>query len=290
MKALLSSLLFLYSVSAIALPEDPLSTSGNLRILSYNIKMLPRFIKREHHFPIRRARIIPAYLEQENADIVILQEAFDMKANHILRKRLRAMYPYIIGPVNQKPGFKINGGIVICSKYPMKQVGSIQYSVCESFDCWARKGVLLVEVNDGKHVYQVAGTHLNGGGSLEFKTTEYREMGQLVKQYARAGVPQFCVGDYNTSNFDTSYYRSMVKQLDAEDGPISGNLFCTNDHLNNDMETPSFERNLIDYILYRPNGIEPKDMKRSIHQYCYRWNKDHEDLSDHYALVMELKW
>ncbi len=274
-----------------ARPDDSSGiAAGHLRLLSYNIKMLPRFIKREHHFPIRRAHLIPAYLLEDNADILVLQEAFDKKANRIFRNLLKARYPYIIGPVNQIPGFKINGGVMICSKYPMKQIGAIQYSVCEDFDCWARKGVLLVEINDGRHTFQVAGTHLNGGGSLAFKTTEFHEMGQLMKQNARQGVPQFCAGDYNISNFDTAYYRSMIKELEAQDGPVSGPIFFTNDHLNNDMERFSSERNLIDYILYRPNGVQPAATNRLIHSYCCQWSKDHDDLSDHYALLLDLNW
>ena len=285
MKNALPFIIFLLgSLYGNALPKD------DLKILSYNVKMLPRFIKREKHFPIKRAHIIPAYLLEENADVIVLQEAFDMKAYRIFKKRLKEKYPYVIGPLNKKPGFKINGGIVIYSKYPMKKLGEIQYSVCESFDCWARKGTLLVEVDNGQHIFQIAGTHLNGGGSIEFKTTEFREMGTLVKQHAREGVPQFCVGDYNIAQAETAYYESMLKQLDAEDGPITGHACCTNDHLNNDMERFSYERNTIDYILYRANGIPLKETKRYIQQYCYQWCKEHEDLSDHYALVMELKW
>jgi exonuclease III len=282
---------FLVTTKAIAGsgPVEPVSAS--LRILSYNIKMLPRIVKREHHAPVKRARMIPAHLEEENPDVIVLQEAFDSKANRIMHRSLRNRYPYMIGPVNKKAGFKINGGVVIYSKYPLKKLGEVQYSQCEDFDCWARKGALLVEVNDGHHIYQVAGTHLNGGGSLELKTSQYREMGELMKRFSRTGVPQFAVGDYNTSNFDTAYYQSMLHQLDAEDGPVTGELFCTNDHLNNDMERyDPKEQNIIDYILYRPNGVKPQKMQRIIRSYCQRWSKEHEDLSDHYALLMELKW
>jgi endonuclease/exonuclease/phosphatase family metal-dependent hydrolase len=268
------------------------SNQKSLRILSYNIKFLPRIIRRSHHYPLKRAPLIPAYIMEENPDIVVFQEAFDGAADRILKKKLKAQYPYMLGPLNKKPGFKINGGVLICSKYPLKQLGAVQYSQCEDFDCWARKGVMLVEVSDGTHTFQIAGTHMNGGGSVELKTSQYREMGNLVKQFARPGVPQFCVGDYNTSNLEPQYYNALITNLDAQDGPISGNLTVTNDHLNNDMEedfNPK-DRNIIDYILYRPNGVKPQKMTRTIKQYCYQWNKDHCDLSDHYALLMELTW
>ncbi len=271
--------------------NNSLPAQNNLRILSYNIKMLPRIIKSQHHYPIVRAHIIPKYILEENADIVVFQEAFDGKADRILCKALKEKYPYIVGPLNKKPGFKINGGVLICSKYPLKQLGTVQYSQCNDFDCWARKGVMLVEVNDGKHIFQIAATHMNGGGSVDLKTSQYREMGQLVKEFAKPGIPQFCVGDYNTSNLDPKYYNALVSNLDAEDGRITGELKVTNDHLNNDMEwfEPGY-RDIIDYIFYRPNGVQPQKMERTIKQYCQRWRSDHEDLSDHYALLMELTW
>ncbi len=264
----------------------------SLRILSYNIKFLPRIIRRSHHYPLKRAPIIPQYVIEENPDVVVFQEAFDGAADRILKRKLKAQYPYIIGPLNKKAGFKINGGVLICSKYPLKQLGTVQYSQCEDFDCWARKGVLLVEVTDGTHTFQIAGTHMNGGGSVALKTSQYREMGNLVKKFARPGIPQFCVGDYNTSNLEPQYYNALIANLDAEDGPISGDLCVTNDHLNNDMEedfNPK-DRNIIDYILYRSNGVKPQKMTRTIKQYCYHWSKGHEDLSDHYPLVMDLVW
>ena len=154
----------------------------DLRILTYNIKMLPREILSQHHHPIIRARIIPDFIIQENADIVVFEEAFDTKADRILRKHLKAQYPYILGPLNKKPGFKINGGVMMFSKYPLKKLNTIQYSQCSDEDCWARKGVMLVEVNDGQHVFQLAGTHLNGGGTLELKEKPIRRNGRPGKR------------------------------------------------------------------------------------------------------------
>lgn len=288
------ALVVLLTVCQLIKAGDPaeVDRATHLKILSYNVKFLPRYIIRAQHHPIKRARIIPGYLLDENPDVIVLEEAFDPKADRMLRKRMKKAYPYILGPVNKKPGFKINGGVMVLSKYPLKQLGQVQYSQCEDYDCWARKGVLLVEVSDGKHVFQIAGTHCNGGGSLKLKTSQYHEMGALVKEHAKQGIPQFLVGDYNTSNFDKPYYNSMIEQLDAEDGPITGLLQCTNDHLNNDME-PYFnttERDLIDYILYRPNGLRPQAITRYVHSYCSNWMKGHDDLSDHYALLMDVVW
>lgn len=273
-------------------PAHPTNPDQDLRILTYNIKMLPREILRAHHHPIIRARIIPDYIIQENADIVVFEEAFDTKADRILRKRLRSLYPYILGPVNKKPGFKISGGVMMFSKYPLKQLATLQYTQCSDEDCWARKGVMLVEVSDGKHTFQLAGTHMNGGGTLDLKKSQYAEMGALIKEYAKPGEPQILAGDYNTNYFDKPFYNAMIQALDAEDGPLTGGEGFTDDHLQNDME-PWFDpkdRGIIDFILYRPNGVHPQSITRNIRQYCYQWSKEHCDLSDHYAVLMDLKW
>lgn len=268
-----------------------ISTGKNLRILTYNVKFLPRYIRRTHHYPIIRARLLPAHLAQENADIIVFEEAFDLKADRVLKKKLQSIYPYSAGPVNRKPGFKINGGVFILSKYPLKKLGETQYSKCTGDDCWARKGVLLVEVNDGKHIFQLAGTHLDGGGTLDLKKSQYREMGAFVKQFAKTGTPQFLAGDYNTDFADKNFYNAMMENLDAEDGPLTGPTCFTDDHLDNDMEDFNpHDRKILDFILYRANGIKPLSINRSIRQYCQPWGKHHEDLSDHYAVLMDLKW
>jgi len=83
------------------------TTSKGLRILSYNIKMLPRVLKRPHHYPIKRAPLIPKYIIEENPDIVVFQEAFDGKADRILKRKLKANYPYMLGRSIKKQGLKL---------------------------------------------------------------------------------------------------------------------------------------------------------------------------------------
>ena len=90
-------------------------------------------------------------------------------------------------------------------------------------------------------------------------------MGALVKEYAKPGIPQILAGDYNTNFFEKPFYNAMIQVLDAEDGPLTGGEGFTDDHLQNDME-PWFsvkDRGIIDFILYRPNGVQPKSINRT---------------------------
>src|SRR5687767_1962440 len=61
---------------------------GELRVLAWNIQMLPRFLVRLSRGPIRRAKLIPQKLIDDQVDIIVFQEAFDARARRILTRRL----------------------------------------------------------------------------------------------------------------------------------------------------------------------------------------------------------
>jgi hypothetical protein len=101
-------------------------------------------------------------------------------------------------------------------------------------------------------------------------------------------------GDFNTFQSDTLLYPLMIKTLGAENGPFSGELKYTSDHFVNDMcddfARPDVERDVIDYILYRSNGQPFSSVSRRIIEYLQPWSKKHKYLSDHNAVLMQLKW
>jgi endonuclease/exonuclease/phosphatase family metal-dependent hydrolase len=280
--------------SASAIPgkptEIPLADTSAINILSWNIKMLPRGLAFLKHHPIKRAKLIPEKLNNSSYDVLVLQEAFDRKANRIMRKQLKSIYPYSIGPANQRPGFKVSSGVIIYSRYPMKQLGTVDFKQCEKEDCYARKGALLVEMVAKGDTIQVLGTHLEAGGSRELKTSQYVELGGLLDEYAREGVPQLVCGDFNTHKNDTILYPSLLRHVKGEDGDIVGELQYTSDHLLNDMDSynPN-RRNVIDFIFYRPNGRPCKGTERCVARYCQQWDDKHKDLSDHFGVLMKLK-
>jgi hypothetical protein len=58
------------------------SQGNSLKIISWNIFMLPRFIMRTGQ--LKRAYEIVNVLKHEDADIIIFQEAFDTKVQYLL--------------------------------------------------------------------------------------------------------------------------------------------------------------------------------------------------------------
>lgn len=264
-----------------------------LRILSWNIQMLPRLLLKICRGPMRRSRLIPGHVINDQPDIIVFQEAFDPRARRILKRGLKDTFPYRIGPAN-RAGFRLktNSGIIIYSKIPIKELGTIDFNDCEDDDCLARKGALLVEAEWQGVSVQVLGTHLEAGGPPWIKKNQYAEIRGLIDAHRKDGVPQFLCGDFNTNHDDPELYPEMLKTLDVEDGPFFSELKFTDDPILNDMNyspgKTEDNRDVIDYVFYRANGVQPHSMKRYVRQYQQRWSEKYKDLSDHNAVLMRV--
>jgi endonuclease/exonuclease/phosphatase family metal-dependent hydrolase len=172
----------------------------------------------------------------------------------------------------------------------MHEIESIRYSNCKGVDCLGNKGAMLVEVQHPLKNFQLLGTHMQAGGTKELKISQYDEAGGLMKRHEQNAEPQFASGDFNTHKDDTYLYPILLNKLGAEDGDICSELKCTSDHLLNDMDTyDPKRRRVIDYVFYRGNGVKPVSVSRSVVRFQQQWNKQHKDLSDHFALLLQIK-
>lgn len=270
--------------------------TGTVRIMTWNIKMLPRILHYIHHKPVERARILPRCIIAESADIVLLQEVFDDRCYRILKRKLKKTYPYMLGPVNKQAGTIFSGGAMILSKTPLKKLAQIRFNSCSGNDCWAHKGALLASTTIRGHKIQVMNTHLQAGGVPRIHIDQFTQMADMLQRHAEQDVPQILGGDYNTFRTDTVLYPAMVDILKAEDGPISGDMHYTSDDVVCDMSENYCkvllhpEQDIIDYLLYRANGHPYRDVSRHIMRYTTPWDLDHQDLSDHMTLIMEVKF
>ncbi len=262
----------------------------SLKVLSWNIYMLPPLAritgKRQ------RAEKIAELLKNSDYDVLVLQEAFHPAARRLIREGLGDTFPYQIGPANRKFSVKTNSGIWILSRQPLTKLGAIDYEECEGFDdCFARKGALLVELEFNGRPVQILGTHLQAGGPHSIRHSQYREMRQLLDQYARPGVPQLVCGDMNTNRADRENYEVMIETLGAKDGPFAGERQFTADGVGNDLcGGGSRNRKVIDYIFVRNKGVKIKRVKRWIPVIRRKWSPKHADLSDHNPVAIEIDW
>lgn len=285
MKYLFLALFFVFSATLNA-------KETKLRILSWNIKMLPRQynIAIKHH-PLKRIKLISEQILSDSIDIVCFQELFDTKANKRMKAELSKQFPYVVGPANEARSiFRLSSGVIFFSRYPIRKLETLEFSDCQEEDCVARKGALLVEADvDGKKI-QLLGTHMNAAGGEEVKIKQLVQIKKLIEKHSKSGIPQLICGDFNIKKTNRKLYQMMLDFFKASDGPISGEIQHTYDPKNNDMLTKEKgDARLIDFIFFRSNeNKESRESRREIKRYRKGWSKNNKDLSDHFALWMEV--
>lgn len=291
-------LLLIFLLSAhVVLSQD------SLRLLSWNIQMLPSMVR--NNGKAKRARAIVDQLKANPYDVVVFQEIFKKRSRRIIRKGIASLYPYHTDVLNKKfIALRTNGGVMLFSRYPITAVHEIRYRSRSGFDKYSRKGALLADIEIKGKTIQVGGTHLQAFGPQEVMFSQYHQLhDELLKRNQRDGVPQFVLGDFNTRQTPTSppvmsanggppltRYEYMLQTLGAEDGPLAGDQQYTMDRPYNDLcEGNKTSRILLDYILVRPNGASPT-VARQVRIIRQQWDKEHRDLSDHFALEGIVSW
>jgi endonuclease/exonuclease/phosphatase family metal-dependent hydrolase len=263
-----------------------------LHILSWNIKMLPRQynIVIKHH-PLKRIKLISEQILSDSIDIVCFQELFDTKVNKRMKAELSKQFPYVVGPANEARSiFRLSSGVIFFSRYPIRKLETVEFSDCQEEDCVARKGALLIEAEvDGKKI-QLLGTHMNAAGGEDVKIKQLVQIRTLIEKHSKSGIPQLICGDFNIKKTNGKLYQMMLDFFKANDGPILGAFQHTFDPKNNDMCAKEKEEpQLIDFIFFRSNETrEAKESSREIRCYRKDWGKKNKDLSDHFALLIEV--
>jgi len=285
MKYLFFALLFIFSVSLNA-------KETKLRVLSWNIKMLPRQynIAIKHH-PLKRVKLISDQILADSIDIVCFQELFDTKANKQMKAELSKQFPYLIGPANEtKSIFRLNSGVIFFSRYPIRKLETVEFTDCQEEDCVAKKGALLIEANvEGKKI-QLLGTHMNAAGGEEVKVRQLIQIRKLIDKHSEKGVPQLICGDFNIKKTNRNLYQMMLDFFKADDCEVDGEIQHTFDPKNNDMcSKEKGGARLIDFMFFRKNETEEaRESQKEIRRYRKSWGKNNSDLSDHFALWMEV--
>ncbi len=291
---LASAILLLFHDVANAAPpvviseEEECSEERNMKILSWNIYMLPKIVPSKGK--LERAQAIVDEIRKSDFDVIVFQEAFLKGARKVIAEGLKDIYPYAYGPANgEKIDIRISSGVWVLSKTKLKLLNTVQFKNCTGNDCFARKGAMLLEGEWNGKPFQILGTHLQADGFDKIREKQMDQIyTELLAENKREGVPQIICGDMNTESEMKSHYCSMLDCLDAEDGAISSIEKCSYDGENNPI-SQSFgvrKKTNYDYILVRNNGIKMKSMKRFVSV----MRKGKKFLSDHYGVVCELKF
>lgn len=198
--------------------------STNVSVLSFNLYQLPWIADTNTSGKAQRAGWAEALIRSENADVVVLQEAFSAQAE-TMRDDLLDAYPHQTPLLGQSCSasfgwtavsgncsnsiFVVNGGVTILSKQPItaKYQHVFDASQMWTADYNSNKGVALVRIDTGNGPLWVAGTHLQADTTPsardeahDVRMDQLGEIDALVS--ARAGSdPVVLAGDLNVEYY-----------------------------------------------------------------------------------------
>jgi endonuclease/exonuclease/phosphatase family metal-dependent hydrolase len=271
-----------------------------LSILTWNIFMMPEWLGESPENQARAAAIAKTLLEQ-NFDILCLQKVFDGKARAVLERALSARYPHRYGPANDGC-LLLNSGVWVLSRYPLLDYQEIEFGECDSWECYSRKGALLVSGTCGGTPFRLIATHLQGeeGASFTPENQAIRDLqmleirDRLIVPHREAKVPFVVCGDFGTPRFanargdESASYHKMLRTLGVENGRESR---ITLDEVDNQLaKSDTARRNEVDYVLVSNNGFElGVERARCVFRRT-GWDsaQGRSDLSYHYAVSAKL--
>lgn len=140
-----------------------------LRVLSWNIYMLPKFARitgkrqRAHH--------IVEQVGKGDYDVIVFQEAFLGDARRINGRGLRREFPYQYGPANRKFSIKTNSGIWVLSRdslHPIEEVDYVECDMVATLD--AEDGPLTIQLDSVATGYA---NDLHSNGIRSFRIIDF---------------------------------------------------------------------------------------------------------------------
>jgi endonuclease/exonuclease/phosphatase family metal-dependent hydrolase len=271
-----------------------------LRILAYNIWMLPDFlghIIKSSPNKLERSDGIIKLISTIDPDVLVITEVFDNPTRKSILNKLKMYGYYFETPcvgINQKSG-AINGGIIVISKYQIITSKQEVFRSSCSDDYLANKGIIYVKLMINNTSYHIFGVHMQAWESDTCITTRKDQLNQLLefasKQNINSNDVVIYAGDFNIDKYSdktNNEYTDMINKLNVTD-PQKYNMTPTIDSQRNKLANGSTVSNIgkseiVDYILVSNEHKKINVIKNGI----IRPKLDSNDLSDHYPIFIDI--
>lgn len=261
--------------------------ASELKILSWNLFMLPKPI----NFSLQRTRtkLMAELLPDTGHDIYFFQEAFAGKTKKQLTKAFNKSHPFHASLDSDKkfPHF-LGSGLLVFSRFPFKVIGRDYYKDCAHTDCFAAKGVLLVEVTlpDQKKI-QIATTHLQAWEdqkAIKIRSLQLKQVHKLFEKNIKPDVPQILVGDLNIDGLIPDEYNMALQILNMTSAPLQGPQPATNGYTIDCYKKPGKDNTpqWLDHVWINPHQSKAIVLSRKALEYKGIFKKNKVCyLSDH---------
>ncbi|KAF9582015.1 hypothetical protein BGW38_000770 [Lunasporangiospora selenospora] len=219
------------AVAAVGPMVAEAAQNTTLSVLSNNVYFLSEVLY-PNWGQRHRAQLIADSQYIKGHDVVVIQECFDTDPCTILRDGLRSQYPHMTPVVGQTRGgwdstsgsysstASENGGVLIMSKWPIKQKHQFVYKYGCGADWFSNKGFAYVVLDYKGTNLHVFGTHLQSdasgctsGQAARFRTSALEAWrGYINGRKIPANEPVIMAGDFNIIR-DSSEYKSFLSTL-----------------------------------------------------------------------------
>lgn len=256
---------------------------SDLKILSWNVFMLPRPIK--HSLQGERIRAIPKLLSGTDYDFLFFQEAFMAGLRKGLKENLKAQYPFSYYLKNYRILYPYFGsGVFLMGRHPFKVIDHVYYGECGGADCFAAKGAVLVETElpSGRRV-QFVNTHLQAKETLgAVRLAQIGRVREMLKKHYRPGVPQIFIGDLNIDVQEPEFQRGM-DILQMQHTELVGPIQHTNSRESDCFQKALRDKEWVDHVwVSRETALQHSEMRVRVFDFQYQGKTC--PASDHHAV------
>lgn len=230
--------------------------TDSLTILSWNVFLLPKWTaffqpKNNHHWERRTEEIIHV-LKNQNADIVVLQEAFNRSAIKKIKQKFQHQYFFISEPLERKHFLKAGSGLLLLSKFPISDLQIIEFDACASDDCFASKGAFQISIQFNQQTFKIVGTHLQAdyrypSQYASVRQKQLKQLRQELDQEDSTATTIYC-GDFNIDYHHPNESEKMIESLHVQKPDIKKGEFTWQQY---ELESP--EKYYYDYCLIKSN-------------------------------------
>ena len=227
-------------------------------------------------------------------DIVCLQEVWSfndqvkqLRDDLVNHARSNGFKWVVIGP-QKKDGEVADSGLVILSRYEIKEYDAIVYAKATGIETLASKGALYVKIAIDSLILDVVTTHMQAGNSTMDSTTrkeQVMELKSFINEKTSESSKVIVAGDFNIDSINSiSEYNELASTLKLQDA-----LFDQlREHPTTYVPWSARFNNLTSYSASL-DYIFTSNVNGTTSVVSTRYNTPWKELSDHYGILYEIE-
>lgn len=256
-------------------------------------------------------------------DVVVMEGCFDYEACKVLIDGIKSRYPFCtptVGDTTESRGnwdstqgapmtTSENGGVFICSKWPILTRRQTIYKAHCGADLYTSKGIAYAKLDhrDSKTPIHIFGTDMQSdeespndtdikcanGVAVRARQEALKELRAFIdEQNIPANEPVIMVGGFNIKK-DTEEFGLMLAGLDASQPTTYEGNQWTWDTKSNEIASRLYsgeQSNYIDFVLTDKKHKVAKSSTQTCLQEKYGYLDDRKEYSDHYPVQAKISF